>query len=105
PTPGSPARASPARGRGASMSRRPRRRPRVATRAGLATGGALVALVLSPATAGAQPFGPGACGGACFYADNSNETFYYNALGVGDIDAMEFARFDRLEPTDMSTKL
>ena len=67
--------------------------------------GAVAALVMSPSPALAQPFGPGACGGGCFYADNSLETFFYNGLTVGDISAMEFARTTRLESTDMTTQL
>jgi hypothetical protein len=63
------------------------------------------ALVLAADPALAQPFGPGACGGACFYADNSIETFYYNGLTVGDVNAMEVVRTNRVEPTDLSTQL
>ncbi|HUR52158.1 MAG TPA: hypothetical protein VMZ11_08545 [Mycobacteriales bacterium] len=82
--------------------RRPHRHPggRAAALV-LATG----ALVLTPATANAQPFGPGACSNACYYADNSNHTFFYNGLTVGDVSAMEFARSTRLEATDMTTDL
>jgi hypothetical protein len=65
---------------------------------------ALGALVLVPTPAHAQPFGPGACGGACFYADNSTETFFYNGLGVSNIGTMEWARA-RIEYTDMTTQL
>jgi hypothetical protein len=85
-------------------SQRPLRR-RFRRHAGALVTGAVLALVASPTPALAQPFGPGACGGACYYADNSNETFFYNGLTVGDINAMEVVRTQRLEPTDMTTQL
>ena len=66
--------------------------------------GAVAAVVLSPTPAWAQPFGPGACGGACFYADNSTETFYYLGLTVASITSAEHGR-SKLENTDMTTQL
>jgi hypothetical protein len=70
-----------------------------------ATTGVVAALVLVPSPVNAQPFGPGACGGGCYYADNANETFFYSGLTVGDINAMEVVRVNRLEPTVMTTTL
>jgi len=67
-------------------------------------GAALAALALGPTAAWAQPFGPGACGGSCYYADNSNETFYYSGLTVGDLNGTELGRA-RLEATDMTTQV
>jgi hypothetical protein len=61
-------------------------------------------LVLAATPAYAQAFGPGACGGGCFYADNSNETFYYLSLSLTDINSTELGRY-RLDATDMSTQV
>jgi hypothetical protein len=74
------------------------------TRGALVGSVVLGALVLMPGTALAQPFGPGACGGYCYYADNGNETFYYDGLTVGDISSTETGR-SRLAATDMTTQL
>lgn len=63
---------------------------------------AVGALVLPPTPAGAQSFGPSGC---CYYADNSIETYYYSNLTLGDINAMEVARWNKLEATDMTTQL
>lgn len=64
---------------------------------------ALGALVMTPTPAGAQSFGPGACEGGCYYADNSLETYYYSSLNSATRTSIEFARASRLESTDMTT--
>ena len=89
------------RGLGGRASRQAGRRSRAA---GLVVG-AVSTLVVTAAPAHAQPFGPGACGGGCYYADNSTETYFYDGLTVASIAAMEDARTRRLEPTDMTTTL
>lgn len=90
-----------ASGRGSPRGSGPRRRPAGTGALVLALG----ALALTPTEASAQSFGPGACAGNCFYADNGNETYYYNGLTVGSISSMEAARTGQLEPTDMTTSL
>jgi hypothetical protein len=81
---------------------RPRRsgRARRPGRAGSVVALGLGALVLGATPAGAQSFGPSGC---CFYADNSNHTYYNNVLTLGSEAAMDFAMLTRLESTDMTT--
>jgi hypothetical protein len=66
------------------------------------TASALGALALLPTSAEAQPFGPSGC---CYYADNSNHTFFYSDLEARSVIQIDFARTQRLEPTDMTTQL
>lgn len=77
---------------------------RLSARRAALIGAAVAALVATPSPAWAQPFGPGACGGGCYYADNSNETFFYNGLTVDRISVSESGRA-RVEATDMTTTL
>lgn len=65
---------------------------------------ALTAVLAGPGPdALAQPFGPGACGGNCPYADNNLHTFYYNNVNLKTIDSIEVARTRQLNPTDMDS--
>jgi hypothetical protein len=62
----------------------------------------VITLGQAPGPASAQPFGPGACSGACYYADNSNHTYFNNGLSAGDASSMNFAMLTRLQSTDMT---
>lgn len=43
--------------------------------------------------------------GCCYFADNANHTFFYDALSVANISAVDWARTNDLDPTHMYSTL